>query len=92
VVQRDTMRQCLAIDAHLASLAAPRAQRVWKHLRDWLAATERYALQLNSMHGPTRWQCNATKSRTSRRASARGPGRCRRLCGDNRGHRAGSAA
>ncbi len=47
--ERNTMRYFLAIDAYLASLAAPPATRVEKRLRDWFAATEKYPLQLHEM-------------------------------------------
>ncbi len=49
VVERNTMRYYLAIDAYLGAMAAPPAQQVEKRLRDWFAATERYALQLREM-------------------------------------------
>lgn len=50
VVERNTMRYYLAIDAYLASLALPAAQQVERRLRDWFAATERYAPQLHEMN------------------------------------------
>ena len=49
VVERNTMRYYLAIDAYLASLQVPPAQQPERRLRDWFAATERYALQLHEM-------------------------------------------
>ncbi|MEQ1805322.1 MAG: hypothetical protein ABL900_08090 [Burkholderiaceae bacterium] len=49
VVERNTMRYYLAIDAYLGAMGAPAAQQVEKRLRDWFAATERYALQLHEM-------------------------------------------
>ena len=49
VVERNTMRYYLAIDAYLGAMAAPAAQQVEKRVRDWFAATERYALQLHEM-------------------------------------------
>jgi hypothetical protein len=49
VVERNTMRYYLAIDAYLGAMAAPPAQQVEKRLRDWFTATERYALQLHEM-------------------------------------------
>ena len=49
VVERNTMRYYLAIDAFLNALsAAPQAQPE-KRLRDWFAASERYSLQLHEM-------------------------------------------
>lgn len=49
VVERNTMRYYLAIDAYLGALGTAPAQQVEKRLRDWFAATERYALQLHEM-------------------------------------------
>lgn len=50
VVERNTMRYYLAIDAYLASLALPAPQQQERRLRDWFAATERYAPQLHEMN------------------------------------------
>jgi hypothetical protein len=49
VMERNTMRYYLAIEAYLGALAAPPAEQVEKRLRDWFAATERYAPQLHEM-------------------------------------------
>jgi hypothetical protein len=49
VVERNTMRYFLAIDAFLDSLSAPPATRLDKRLREWFAATERYPRQLHEM-------------------------------------------
>jgi hypothetical protein len=49
VVERNTMRYFLAIDAFLDSLSAPADARVEKRLREWFAATERYPRQLHEM-------------------------------------------
>jgi hypothetical protein len=49
VVERNTMRYYLAIDAYLGSLSAPPADQADKRLRDWFAATERYSQQLHEM-------------------------------------------
>ena len=49
VVERNTMRYYLAIDSYLGSLATPPAQQAERRLRDWFAATERYARQLHEM-------------------------------------------
>jgi hypothetical protein len=49
VVERNTMRYYLAIDAYLDSLAAPKGEQQEKRLRDWFAATERYATQLHEL-------------------------------------------
>jgi hypothetical protein len=49
VVERNTMRYYLAIDAYLGSLGAPPEQQLDKRLNDWFAATERYSAQLREM-------------------------------------------
>lgn len=49
VVERNTMRYYLAIEAYLGSLAAPPAEQQERRLRDWFAATERHAAQLREM-------------------------------------------
>ena len=49
VVERNTMRYYLAIDAYLDSLSTPAEQRVERRLRDWFSATERYPLQLHEI-------------------------------------------
>lgn len=49
VAERNTMRYFLAVDAYLASLAAPPGQQVEKRLAAWYDATERYARQLHEI-------------------------------------------
>ncbi len=49
VVERNTMRYYLAIDAYLGAMGVPGGQQVEKRLRDWFTATQRYALQLHEM-------------------------------------------
>jgi hypothetical protein len=49
VMERNTMRYFLAIDAYLDSLAAPRDRRLRARLDKWFGATERYAKQLREM-------------------------------------------
>ena len=49
VIERNTMRYYLAIDAYLGSLAAPPTERQERRLREWFAATERYARQLHEL-------------------------------------------
>lgn len=49
VIERNTMRYYLAIDAYLDSLAAPAAQRQERRLHEWFAATERYPKQLHEV-------------------------------------------
>jgi hypothetical protein len=49
VMERNTMRYYLAIEAYLGALSAPPAEQSDKRLRDWYAATERFAPQLHEM-------------------------------------------
>jgi len=49
VIERNTMRYYLAIDAYLDSLAAAPADRLEKRLRQWYGTTERYPRQLHEM-------------------------------------------
>ena len=49
VVERNTMRYYLAIEAYLGSLAAPASEQQERRPRDWFAATERHAQQLHEM-------------------------------------------
>jgi hypothetical protein len=49
VVERNTMRYYLCIEAYLGAYSAPASEQVEKRLRDWYAATERYALQLHEL-------------------------------------------
>lgn len=48
-LERNTMRYFLAIDAHLRSASAPAHAQLEQRLRDWFAATERYAPQLHEL-------------------------------------------
>lgn len=49
LVERNTMRYYLAIDAYLAGLAVPPAEQLEKRLRAWFAATEKYPRQLHEI-------------------------------------------
>ena len=49
VVERNTMRYYLAIDAYLGGLGSPAAGRLDKRLQTWFNSTERYAAQLHEM-------------------------------------------
>jgi hypothetical protein len=65
--ERNTMRYFLAIDAYLASLAAPAGAQVDKRLNDWFAATEKYPRQLHEMD---RGEYLAMKQKETKRLSA----------------------
>jgi hypothetical protein len=49
VVERNTMRYYLAIEAYLGALATPPSDQTEKRLRDWFDAVERYPLQLHEL-------------------------------------------
>jgi hypothetical protein len=49
VVERNTMRYYLAIDAYLAALSTPQSQQLEKRLQNWFASTEQYARQLHEV-------------------------------------------
>jgi hypothetical protein len=47
LVERNTMRYFLALEAYLGSMAQPQAQQQEYRLRQWIAAVERFAPQLH---------------------------------------------
>lgn len=49
LLERNTMRYYLAIDAYLSAHAAPKAEQAERRLKAWFGATERYAKQLREM-------------------------------------------
>ena len=49
VVERNTMRYYLAIEAYLSALSLPPAMRFEKRLADWHTGVERYPLQLHEL-------------------------------------------
>ena len=49
LLERNTMRYYLAIEAYLGAYALPPAEQVEKRIRDWYASTELYARQLHEM-------------------------------------------
>ncbi len=49
LLERNTMRYYLAIDAYLSASPLPAGDQVEKRIRDWYASTERYAAQLHEM-------------------------------------------
>ncbi|MEO8004576.1 MAG: hypothetical protein ABI771_06695 [Betaproteobacteria bacterium] len=49
VIERNTMRYYLAIEAYLGALSAPRQAQLDKRLIDWYTAVERYPLQLHEI-------------------------------------------
>jgi hypothetical protein len=49
VVERNTMRYYLAVDAYLAALSAPAADRFEQRIANWYSATEQFARQLHEV-------------------------------------------
>ncbi len=49
LLERNTMRYYLAIDAYLSAYALPAADQTEKRIREWYTSTERYAEQLHEM-------------------------------------------
>jgi hypothetical protein len=49
VVERNTMRYYLAIDAYLAALGLPLEEQLEKRLQRWYNGTDQYALQLHEV-------------------------------------------
>ena len=49
LLERNTMRYYLAIDAFLGATGVPAADQAEKRIRDWYASTDRYATQLHEM-------------------------------------------
>ena len=53
VVERNTMRYYLAIEAYLAALSTPPQERQEKRLQSWFTSTEQYARQLHEVDRAT---------------------------------------
>ena len=49
LLERNTMRYYLAIDAYLLAYSLPPAEQFERRIREWYASTERYAAQLHEM-------------------------------------------
>jgi hypothetical protein len=49
LLERNTMRYYLAIDAYLSAYSLPAAEQAERRIREWYASTERYAAQLHEM-------------------------------------------
>ncbi len=49
LLERNTMRYYLAIDAYLQAYSLPAAEQPERRIREWYASTERYAAQLHEM-------------------------------------------
>jgi hypothetical protein len=49
VVERNTMRYYLAIEAYLAALSVPAGEQLQKRLGEWYAGIERYPVQLHEL-------------------------------------------
>ena len=53
LLERNTVRYYLAIDAYLDALALPPAQQLERRLQDWFTATERHPAQLHELDWET---------------------------------------
>jgi hypothetical protein len=49
VVERNTMRYYLAIDAYLGALSSPAPEQFEKRLNNWFSSTERFPHQLHEI-------------------------------------------
>ena len=49
LLERNSMRYYLAIDAYLSAYSLPAGEQFEKRIREWYASTERYAAQLHEM-------------------------------------------
>jgi len=49
LLERNTMRYYLAIDAYLSAYSLPPTEQAERRIREWYASTERYAAQLHEM-------------------------------------------
>lgn len=67
VVERNTMRYYLAIDAYLEALSTPERQRFQKRLESWFAATEQYPRQLREVERTAYFDMKRSEYRRQRR-------------------------
>jgi hypothetical protein len=65
VMERNTMRYALAIEAYLNSLAAPPTGRLETRLNEWFTLSEKYPRQLHEME---RGEYLALKQKEAQRA------------------------
>ena len=68
VIERNSMRYYLAIEAYLGALTVPPAEQLEKRLRDWYAATERYPAQLHEMERDEYLMMKRSETRRQRAA------------------------
>ena len=72
LLERNTVRYYLAVDAYLDALALPPAQQLERRLLDWFAATERHPVQLRELD----WETYVQMKRLEvRRQQSPAPGR-----------------
>jgi hypothetical protein len=67
VMERNTMRYALAIEAYLDSLTVPASSRLQKRLNDWFTLSEKYPRQLHEME---RGEYLALKQKETQRSRA----------------------
>jgi hypothetical protein len=73
-VERNAMRYYLAIDAYLGTLSIPPQEQLEKRMRDWFAATERYALQLHELDEQQYLDMKRRECQRQQNEAAAGPG------------------
>lgn len=71
VVERNTMRYYLAIEAFLDALSAPPQQQLETRLRNWFSAAERYPRQLHEMEQDAYLDMKRKENLRQRSASSR---------------------
>lgn len=69
VVERNTMRYYLALDAYLDSLSVPPGQQLERRLQAWFAATEKYPRQLHEVERDAYLRMKREEVRRQRAAS-----------------------
>ncbi|WP_295642071.1 hypothetical protein [uncultured Methylibium sp.] len=79
VIERNTMRYYLAVEAYLGALAVPAAQRQEKRLNDWHSGVERYPLQLHELERDDYLRMKRGELRRQQASLARAPGPSGRL-------------
>ena len=70
LVERNTMRYYLAIEAFLDAVSSPPQARLEQRLHDWFAATERYPRQLHELDEGAYLEMKRRESKRQQKAAA----------------------
>jgi hypothetical protein len=73
LLERNTVRYYLAVDAYLEALVLPQAQQLERRLLDWFAATERHPRQLRELDWETYVQMKRMEVRRQQSAPSGRP-------------------